>query len=75
MNVLLVMDNDNVRSLRVMVTVKEKKLIREVAALLEENKAREAFDLLKLKAEVREYLPRGKRPELKPQVTLFEDML
>lgn len=75
MNVLLVLDNDNVTNLRVLVTVSEKQLKDRVISLLEENRGKEAFNLLKSKAEVKAYLPRGSKLPVAPEVTLIEDML
>lgn len=75
MNALLILENDNVTNLRVLVTVKEKRLRNQVISLLEENRGREAFDLLKTRAEVRAYLPRGSKLQVSPEVTLVEDLL
>lgn len=75
MNALLVLDNDNVRSLRVMVTLTKKEFKEQVRTLLAEGRGREAFEILKSRAEVLAYLPKGKRPQVMPEVTLFEDML
>jgi hypothetical protein len=75
MNVLLILDNDNVANLRILVTVSEKQLKARVISLLEENRGKEAFNLLKLTAEVRAYLPRGSKLPVTPEVTLIEDML
>ncbi len=57
MNALLILDNDNVTNLRVLVTVTKKELKEEIISLLEENRSKEAFDILKSRAEVRAYLP------------------
>lgn len=75
MNALPVLDNDNVTNLRVLVTVTEKQLKDRVISLLEENRGKEAFSLLKSKAEVKAYLPRGSKLSVTPDVTLIEDML
>ena len=75
MNALLILDNDNVTNLRVLVTVSEKKLKERVISLLEQNRGKEAFNLLKSRAEVKAYLPRGTKLPAQPQVTLIEDML
>lgn len=75
MNALLILDNENVTNLRVLVTVKEKQLKDRVITLLEENRGKEAFNLLRSKAEVTAYLPRGSKLPTQPQVTLIEDML
>ena len=75
MNALLVLENNNVTNLRVLVTVTEKKLKEQVISLLEENRGKEAFDLLKSKAEVKAYLPGGSKLPVTPEVILIEDML
>jgi hypothetical protein len=75
MNVLLVLDNDDVRDVRVMVTLTKKEFKDEVMSLLEEGRGREAFDILKSRAEVQAYFPRGEKLQVMPEVTLFEDML
>jgi len=72
---LLVMDNRNVSNLRVLVSVSQKDMREQIISLLEQDRGREAFDILKTKAEVKEYLPLGRKPKFKPEVTLFEDML
>ena len=76
MNVLLVMnENDQSKELRVVVTLSEKKLKEQVIALLEQDRGKEAFEIIKKKASVMEYLPKGKKPTVVPAVVLFEDML
>lgn len=75
MRAILVLDNNNVSNLRVMVRLTQKKFINQVISLLEENKAREAFEILRTKGEVVDYLPRGRKVKARPEVTLFEDML
>ena len=75
MNALLILDNDNVTNLRVLVTVTKKELKEEIISLLEENRSKEAFDLLKSRAEVRAYLPKGSKLLVRPEVILFEDLL
>lgn len=75
MNVLLVLDNENAANLRILVTVSEKRLQNRIIALLEENRGKEAFNLLKSRAQVKAYLPRGSKLPVTPEVTLIEDML
>jgi len=75
MNALLVLNNGNVENLRIIVSLDKKALRDQVISLLEADRGKEAFEILKTKAEVREYLPRGRKPKFKPEVTLFEDML
>ena len=75
MYALLILENENVTHLRILVTVTEKQLKSQIITLLEENRGKEAFNLLKTKAEVKAYLPRGSKLPVHPQVTLIEDML
>lgn len=72
---LLVLDNDNVTNLRVLVTLNKKEHKEKVISLLERNCGKEAFDLLKSKAEVKSYIPHGSKLTVTPEVTLIEDML
>ncbi|MBF0122778.1 MAG: hypothetical protein HQL21_05150 [Candidatus Omnitrophica bacterium] len=74
MRVLLVL-NETGNGLRVMVKIREGRMKERVISLLEENRGREAFQVLKAKAEVEEYLPLGMGPKIKPEATLIEDML
>ena len=75
MKAILVLDNDKVQNVRVMVKLTQKKFIKQVISFLEEDNAREAFEILRTKGEVVDYLPRGKKPTGRPEVTLFEDLL
>ena len=74
MRVLLVF-NETGNGLRVMVKIRDGRTRERVISLLEENRGREAFQMLKSKAEVEEYLPLGIGPRIKPEATLIEDML
>lgn len=75
MNALLVLDSNNVRNVRVIVRLTKKGFKDRVRSLLAEGRGKEAFEILKSRAEVTAYLPRGKRLRVRPEVTLFEDML
>ena len=75
MRAILVLDNNKVQNVRVMVRLTKKKFIEQVISLLEEDKAREAFEILRTKGELVDYLPRGRKPSGRPEITLFEDML
>ena len=75
MYALLILKNENVTHLRILVTVTEKQLKNQIITLLEENRGKEAFNLLKSKAEVSAFLPIGAKLPVQPQVTLIEDML
>lgn len=73
MRVLMVL-NQSTREMRVLVNLKERRTQNRVISLLEENRGREAFALLCSKAEVEAYFPLGSRLNIRPDVTLFEDM-
>ncbi|MBF0387849.1 MAG: hypothetical protein HQL20_08340 [Candidatus Omnitrophica bacterium] len=66
--------NQNTKEIRVMVKLKEARMKSAVISLLEDNRGREAFELLRSKAEVEAYFPVGSRLRVRPDVTLFEDM-
>jgi hypothetical protein len=74
MHALLVL-GDLKGSLSVVVNVRSKETERKFYALLEGKRNREAFDLLKNKAVVEEYLSPGKKLPLMPKVTLIEALL
>ena len=74
MRALLVLNRNNGNA-RIMVQIKKKIIQDQVMLLLEENKVREAFDLLKHKAEFESYLPVGTKLPVNPEVTLIEDLI
>ena len=74
MYALLVLDQKG-RNANVLVCLKTKSMQRRVNLLLEENKSREAFDLLRDQAEVHAFLPTGAKLPLTPRVTLIEDLI
>ncbi len=73
MYALLVL-KENGRGLQVVVKVRSR-MKEKVIALLEENQGREAFELLKTRAEVEDFVPSGVRPRVTPALTLIEEML
>ncbi len=75
MNALLVLNNENYQSLRVIATLNKKSLKEKVIALLKENRRKEALEIFKSKAEVKAYIPHGQKPTIKTEITLIEDML
>ena len=75
MKVLLVLNNAKSGNLRVVVNAHTSSLKKKVVSLLEENKGREAFDLLIKEAEVEQYLVPGEETDIKAGVTLIEDLL
>jgi len=74
MYALLVL-KENGRGLQVVVRVSEKRMKERLVSLLEDNQGREAFELLKNRAEVEEYIPQGARPQVATAFTLVEEML
>jgi len=75
MKAILVLNHDKEQNIRIMVDLTEQVLKEQVISLLEEDKGREAFEILKSRAEVVAYLPPGRKPPMRADVTLFEDML
>lgn len=75
MQVLLVVNWQGSKKMRVIVKAHTKILKERVISLLEQDKSREAFDLLVRQAEVETYLPDGQEPCVKPEVTLVEEEL
>ena len=75
MYALLIIENDKVKNLRILVSLTEKRLTEQVVTLIKDGRAKEAFDILMTKAEVKEYLPQGRKPRIKPEFTLVEDLL
>ena len=75
MNVVLILNRKAAKDVRVVVHLQTKTLKEKVIALLEEDRAREAFELMLLKAKVVDYLPSGKKPSVKPEMILMEDLL
>lgn len=75
MRVLLVLNRSYAEDFRIIVRLHEKWLREKVITLLEEDKDKEAFDLMLSNAEVDSYLPKGSKLTARPQFTLIEDML
>ena len=75
MKALLIVNNEKAGKLNVIVNVRAHSLKKRVISLLEEDKGREAFDLLVKEAEVERYLVPGEQTDVKPGVTLIEDLL
>lgn len=75
MQILLILNKQQSKEMRVIVNVHQKLLRQKVVSLLEENKDREAFDLLLKKAEVETFLKPGQKVHIRPAVTLIEDLL
>jgi len=75
MNVVLVLNRENARNVRVMVTLSKSKLKQKVAKLMENDKVKEAFNLMLREADMTDYLPPGSSPSVKPNMILMEDFI
>ena len=75
MKILLVLNNTELRNVRVMVELTKKRVIKQVVDLLDQEREREVFEIVMKEGQVVDYLPYGKRPLEKPAVTLIEDIL
>jgi hypothetical protein len=74
MRALLILSERNGNA-KIIVNIKEKMVINRVVSLLEDNRGREAFDLLKKRAEVESFLPPGTKLITNAQITLVEDLI
>jgi len=74
MKIILVIHRQNAKGARVMVNAR-KPLLQKTIHLLEQNKDREAFDLLANQAEVESYLPPGQNPLVNSLMILDESLL
>ncbi len=72
MRVLLKM-NQQTKEINVLVSLKEARMQEMVVTMLEQNQSREAFLLLRAKAEVEAFFPVGMSPSITPAFTLVED--
>jgi len=75
MQVLLILNRGKESNLRIIVNVHTNQLKEKLISLLEDNKDRDAFDLLIKEAEVESYLAPGEKVCIRPSVTLIEDLL
>jgi len=75
MKVLVILNNLELKNVRVMVQLTNKRTIQHVLALLDKNKDKEVFDIVMDHGQVVDYLPYGKRISEKPDITLFEDLI
>ena len=75
MKVLLILNKNNDPGIRFIVNVKNKTLKNRVVCLLEEDKDREAFELLIHEAEVEQFLAPHQKSHIRPDLTLIEDLL
>lgn len=72
MRVLLMMGEKH-KKLNILVKLQEKEMQRVLMNMLYQNKSKEAFHLLKTKAEVEAFFPDGQRPPVSPRFVLIED--
>lgn len=75
MKAILVLNNHNVRDLRILVDLPERTLEKQVTSLLKHHQEREAFDILRRRARFVTCLTMGKKAPARTDVTLFEDKL
>jgi hypothetical protein len=73
MNILLILNNTEIKNFRVMVRLTKKEVIRQVVTMMEQDRTKEVFDLVMREAEGIDYFPAGKRLSEIPAVTLTED--
>ncbi len=75
MKVVLVCSREGLENIRVMVKITERSLKNEIAALLQKDKGREAFELMLEKAQVTDYFPPGIKPSVQADMVLVEEFL
>ena len=75
MKVLLILNKENAQGLRIMVKVTKRSLKNRVVSLLENDRDKEAFELLIHEAEVDQFLPPNQKSRIRPDMTLIEDLL
>lgn len=75
MDVLLVLNNPTKQDLRVIVRLQRGDLSRKVEGLLEQNRCRDAFELVKARGEVECFIPEGEKLSTQPDLVLIEDLL
>lgn len=72
MRVLLMMGEKH-KKLNILVKLQEKEMQKVLMNMLYQNKSKEAFHLLKTKAEVEAFFPDGQRPSIPARFVLIED--
>ena len=75
MKILVVLNNTELKNVRIMVELTQKKVIQRVIDLLEQDREKEVFNIVMEKGQVVDYLPYGRQPPERPAVTLIEDIL
>ena len=74
MQVLLILKSSN-GDVKVIVRLRDRRAKDQVLSLLEHNRVREAFELLKDEAEVKLFLPTGAKLPDFPDLTLVEELI
>ncbi len=72
MRVLLMMGEKH-KKLNILVNLEERRMQKMVMYMLYQNKPKEAFQLLRTRAEVEAFFPEGQRPIIAPRFVLIED--
>ncbi len=75
MRVLLIVNKGCNSDLKLIVRLHTKPLINQVNKLVAQSKKKEAFNILLKNAEVEYFIPPGQKVEIKPELTLIEDIL
>lgn len=75
MRVLLVLNKSYSKDFRILVRLHTKSLEDKVKQLLHSSKDKEAFNLMKTRAQVDTFISSKARLDQRPELTLFEDML
>jgi hypothetical protein len=74
MRAYVVFNRANAAGVGVIVKLHTKPLRKKVITLLSEERKNEAIDLIASKAEIESYIPAGKEPSIKPELTLIEEV-
>ena len=73
MVILLVTKKGPSAGVKVIVRIFAKSLSKKVIVLMEQNRKKEAFDLVASRAHWEAYVPEGKESYIKPDLTLIEE--
>jgi hypothetical protein len=74
-DVLLVLNHQAKKDVRVIVRIDRGGLSRKVEGLLGQNRSRDAFELVKAEGEVKRFIPAGEKLPAQPDLVLIEDLL
>jgi hypothetical protein len=75
LKILLILSRGSSSDYKVLVRINTRELVEKVHDLVKENKRREAFDLVVREGEVEDYIPAGQKRDIRPHMTLIEDLL